>query len=360
MNIRFGLVGCGFISKNHLHALSKCKQAQLSAVSDIEKVRMDEAVKYYQSEVNSLEYVQCYEDYEEMLKSPEIDAIIIATISGFHYEMCKKALLAGKHVILEKPMALSIEDADNLIKIAKQQNRNLMICHQLRFRPIMKKIKSVITDGKIGKPILGVASIRINRSLDYYKSASWRGSWETDGGMLINQGIHLVDLLQWFLGDAKSVYGEISSHTDVKETEDVAVGIIQFQNQAKGMVEANIVTQPNNLGYSLSIFGEKGTISVDGRSLNKISRWYIEGEDSDPAVLSSLLEDTYEEVYMYENFIESINDQEKSLLIDGAEGKKALEIIFGIYESSRINQTVFLPLESFSTAEMARKEETEI
>lgn len=129
---------------------------------------------------------------------------------------------------------------------------------------------------------MGVASIRINRSLDYYKSASWRGSWETDGGMLINQGIHLVDLLQWFLGDAKSVYGEISSHTDVKETEDVAVGIIQFQNQAKGMVEANIVTQPNNLGYSLSIFGEKGTISVDGRSLNKISRWYIEGEDADP------------------------------------------------------------------------------
>lgn len=356
MSIRFGLIGCGYISKSHLDALAKCKQAELSAVSDIQRVRMEEAVHYYQSQIDKKKEIKFYDHYEGILGDSEVDVIIIATISGLHYEMCKQALLAGKHVILEKPMALSIKDSDHLIHLSKQQGKKLMVCHQLRFKPFMQKMKAVIAEGKIGKPYLGVASIRINRSKDYYKAAAWRGSWETDGGMLINQGIHLVDLLQWFLGDAETVYGEINCQSIEKETEDVALGIIHFRNQAKGMVEANIVTQPNNLGYSLTIFGEKGTISVEGSSLNKITRWFIEGEDSNNQDLENLLKDNNEEVYMYENFMNAVVDQEKKLLIDGVEGKKALEIIFGIYQSSITKNPIQLPIQSFSTAEMKKKE----
>ncbi|MGV3463832.1 MAG: Gfo/Idh/MocA family protein [Heyndrickxia sp.] len=353
---RFGLIGCGFISRNHLHALAKCEHAQLTAVSDIQRVRMDEAVNFYHLEKGIHNQVKYFENYTEMLEDPQIDAVVIATISGFHFEMCKNALLAGKHVILEKPMALSIADSDQLIKLADEQNKKLMICHQLRFRPLMQRIKSVIDEGKLGKPLLGVASIRINRSLDYYRSAPWRGSWETDGGMLINQGIHLIDLLQWFMGDVKTVYGEISSYTDVKETEDVALGLIHFQNHAKGIVEANIVTQPNNLGYSLSIFGEKGTISVDGRSLNEISRWFIQGENTDMNDLSDLIKDTDEQIYMYQNFIEAIHYPNKQLLLDGNEGKKALEIIFGIYQSSLNGEKISFPIKSFATENMKSEE----
>ncbi len=355
--IHFGLIGCGFISKNHLLAIAKCEQAELIAVSDIQRARMEEAVNIYHRESGEPKEVKYFEDYTDLLMNPQIDAVVIATLSGFHFDMCKNALLAGKHVILEKPMALSLEESNQLIELAEEQNRKLMICHQLRFRPLMQRIKSVISEGKIGKPYLGVASIRINRSLDYYKAAAWRGNWETDGGMLINQGIHLVDLLQWFLGDVETVYGEISSNSDIKETEDVALGIIHFQNQAKGLIEANIVTQPNNLGYSLSIFGEKGTISIEGRSLNKISRWYIEGEETNLSDISRIIEDTNEQVYMYKNFMEAINEPDKQLLLDGVEGKKALEIIFGIYQSSLTKNTVHLPIKTFSTVNMKRKEE---
>ncbi|WP_428910833.1 Gfo/Idh/MocA family protein [Niallia sp. Krafla_26] len=356
MVVRFGLIGCGYISKKHLQVLAVCKGARLDALSDLQETRIEEAKKYYQEYSSDPHPIKYYQNYIEMLSDPQLDAVIISSFSGLHAEMAKAALLSQKHVVLEKPMALSIEEANELIALAQKQQKELMICHQLRFRPLMQKVKRIMEERKIGKPILGVASIRINRSPDYYTSASWRGKWASDGGMLINQGIHVVDLLQWFLGEVKTVYGETGQQSFIKETEDAAVGIINFKNQAKGIVEANIVTQPNNLGYSLSIFGEKGTISIEGPSLNKISRWFIDGEQTDKEELDRLVSDDMEQMYMYENFIEAVNSHDKHVLIDGTEGKKALEIIFAIYQSELSKQVVHFPLTSFATSEMIRKE----
>ncbi|MCH1626277.1 Gfo/Idh/MocA family oxidoreductase [Fredinandcohnia sp. SECRCQ15] len=356
MTIRFGLIGCGFISKKHLYALLNCDRAQLVALSDIQQSRMEESINYYQMNSDSLSTIECYTNYQDMLGNEEVDAVIICSYSGLHAKMAKEALLSQKHVVLEKPMALSLAESNELITLAQAQKKELMVCHQLRFRPIMQKIKQIIDEGKIGKPILGVASIRINRTQSYYMSTSWRGKWESDGGMLINQGIHVVDLLQWFLGDVKTVYGEIGQQSFVKETEDVALGIIQFKNQAKGIIESNIVTKPNNLGYSLSIFGEKGTISLDGPSLNNITRWFVEGDETTEEELECLVSDGNEEIYMYENFIEAVNSNNKHVLIDGLEGKKALELIFAIYKSELSKQVVQCPITSFSTADMKRKE----
>lgn len=356
MTVRFGLIGCGFISRKHLQALASCKDAQLTAISDLHVARMEETKEYYQSISGEPQTITCYTDYREMLADSQIDAIIIASFSGLHALMAKEVLRAQKHVVLEKPMALSIAEANEIIALAEKQQRELMVCHQLRFRPVMQKIKQLIDTGKIGKPYLGVASIRINRTPDYYSAAVWRGKWSTDGGMLINQGIHLVDLLQWFLGDVKTVYGEITQTSPIKETEDVAVGIIHFKNNAKGIIEANIVTKPYNLGYSLSIFGEKGTISIEGPSLNKISRWFMEGEETNMEELDQLLNDGNEELYMYEDFIAAVNSQGRHVLIDGKEGKKALEVIFAIYQSELKKQVVNFPLTSFSTTDMNRKE----
>lgn len=352
MVIRFGLIGCGYISKKHLQALVECKDAHLIAVSDLNELRMDEAKDFYQTHSGLTHPIKSFIDFEEMLAEQQLDVVIICSFSGLHAKMAKKALQFNKHVILEKPMALSIEEANQIILLAKNQKKELMICHQLRFRPVMQRIKKIIEDGKIGKIHLGVASIRINRTPDYFTSAPWRGKWESDGGMLINQGIHIIDLLQWFLGEVKTVYGEISCQTSLKETEDVALGILDFKAHAKGIIEANIVTQPNNLGYSLSIFGEKGTICIEGPSLNKISRWYIEGEKTEIAELDSLLQDKNEQIYMYENFIEAIKSRNKGVLVDGIEGKKALEIIFAIYQAQISKQVVQLPIHSYSTSDM--------
>lgn len=354
MTVRFGLIGCGYISKKHLFTLSGCPEAELAAISDVTEERMAEAADYYQSLRGLKPEVARYREYTDMLADPSIDAVIVAAVSGLHAEMAKRSILAEKHVILEKPMTLSLEKADELIRLAKEKKRKLMVCHQMRHRPIMKKIKETIEEGKLGKLYLGTAALRLNRSPAYYAEASWRGNWEKDGGMLINQGIHLIDLLQWFLGDVTSAYGDILTASPGKETEDVAAGILTFANQAKGVIEANIITQPNNLGSSLSIFGENGSISLEGPSLNRISRWYIAGEETDREEAEKLIDLRGEQEAMYDNFIRSICADDP-LLVDGSEGKKALETIFGIYQSALTKEVVHLPLPSFQTADMRKK-----
>ncbi|MFT0803409.1 Gfo/Idh/MocA family oxidoreductase [Bacillus swezeyi] len=354
MSVRFGVIGCGSISRKHLHALSESQAAELAAVSDLQKERMDEAGEYYAVCSGRIESIARYQNYRDMLHDPKIDAVIIAAVSGLHAEIARQSLLAGKHVILEKPMTLSLKDADDIIELAEQNNLKLMVCHQMRHRPIMKKIKETIEQGKLGRPYLGTITLRLNRSPAYYAAASWRGGWEKDGGMLVNQGIHLIDLLQWFLGDVESVYGDILAAAPEKETEDVAVGVLTFGSRAKGVIEANIITQPNNLGSSLSIFGANGTISLEGPSLNRISRWFIHGEETDFEELAKLAALQDEQVLMYETFINAVQSDEP-LLIDGHEGKKALETIFGIYQSALSKRVVELPLSSFQTADMKKK-----
>lgn len=359
MTINFGLIGCGYISKRHLHALGAINNAKLIAVSDLNKERMENAIREYKDISNQDHPILIYENSHDLIENNDVDVVVICTISGIHAELAKLSLIAGKHVILEKPMTLSLKEADEINQLAEMNNCVICVCHQMRFRPIMREIKHVIEAGKIGTPYLGAVSIRINRTPEYYTSAPWRGKWETDGGMLVNQGIHVIDLMQWFLGDVKKVFGEISSFSNTKETEDIALGILTFDNQAKGVIEANVITQPQNLGYQLSIFGEKGCISIEGPSLNKITRWHIDNEPTNYVHLEQLLNDQNEQIYMYENFIRAIQCPEEKLLVDGYEGKKALETIFAIYHSSLIKNSVYLPLTSFSTVNMKTEGDAE-
>ncbi|MFO6498258.1 MULTISPECIES: Gfo/Idh/MocA family protein [Bacillus] len=354
MKLHFGLIGCGYMSRKHLRALNLCDGAELSAVSDVQNERMAEAAEYYAAMGSTKRNIARYEQYHDLLADENVEAVIIAAVSGLHAEMAKKSLLAGKHVVLEKPMTLSLKDADDIIELAERKSLKLMVCHQMRHRPIMRKIKDTIEQGKLGKPYLGAVSLRLNRSPAYYEAAAWRGSWEKDGGMLVNQGIHLIDLLQWFLGDVKSVYGDMLTVSPAKETEDVALGVLTFGKQAKGVIEANIVTQPNNLGSSLSIFAENGAISLEGPSLNKINRWFIAGKEKDRKEAEKLIDQEGEQTAMYQNFISAVQSDEP-LLIDGYEGKKALQTIFGIYQSALSKRVVELPLPSFQTADMNKK-----
>ncbi|MFE8695021.1 Gfo/Idh/MocA family protein [Cytobacillus sp. FJAT-53684] len=348
-----GLIGCGFISKKHLLTLSKLNNMKLIAVSDILESKMKEAVDFYREITRTDEAVSWIKDYKRILKDTSIDVVIIAVISGLHAQIAKEALHYGKHVILEKPMALSIKDADEMILLSEQQNKQILVCHQMRYRPVMQKLKSLVMTGELGRPYFGVASIRISRPTKYYESASWRGSWALDGGMLVNQGIHLIDLLVWLLGDVESVYGQVGTTNNSKETEDIAAGIVTFRNKAKGIIEANTITMPNNIGYTLSLFCEKGTICLNGPSLNRIERCYIVGQSKVEEELRELCTDMNEHEYMYKNFIDSIETCTVPLIMTAKEGREALETIFGLYKSAKTGHPTILPLSSFDSKEMS-------
>ncbi|WP_407058526.1 Gfo/Idh/MocA family protein [Paracerasibacillus soli] len=218
----------------------------------------------------------------------------------------------------------------------------------------MQRLHELISKDVFGEIYFGVISMRLNRSESYFKSSSWKGTWEKDGGMLVNQGIHFIDLLIWLMGEPKSVYGELLRVSTEKEIEDIATGIITYQNGAKGLIEANTITKPNNIGYSLALFGSKGTICIGGKGFNQVKHCYVEGNHKVKNELTKLSHQTDEQHAMYEDFIQAIV-RDQTNLVNPSEGKKALEAIFALYESHIENMSIPLPLESFSTEEMSKK-----
>src|SRR5690625_1851829 len=203
--LRLGLIGCGSIAKKHINTIAKFKQMSLIAVSDLYQPKMEETIDHIGRQKLDNTSVSLYENYQYLLADPRVDVVIIATVSGLHAEMTKAALKHNKHVIVEKPLALSLEDANEIINLSKKCQKQVLVCHQLRYRPIMQKIKQMVDQGYFGELYFGSVTLMLNRSAEYYKETTWRGTWEKDGGMLINQSIHLIDLLRWIMGDIKSV-----------------------------------------------------------------------------------------------------------------------------------------------------------
>lgn len=349
--IRTGMIGCGYIAHKHVKTLSRFSEISLTAVCDVEQEKMKEAAALYQIEKGADCEISFYKDYLDLLKDPRLDIVIISVISSLHAKITKEAIRHGKHVIVEKPLALSIKEADDVIQLADNFKKEIFVCHQLRYRPLLKKIKELLEKGFLGEPYMGVVSLRLHRSLDYYASSNWKGTWEKDGGMLVNQGIHLIDLLLWLFGDIQSVYGEIASRISKKETEDVACGIISFKNKAKGMIEANTITKPKNQGYYLSIFSERGSICIGGPGFDEVQHCYVEHLSDIEDELRELSVKLDEHFLMYQSFLETITKKAPNAM-SAKEGKKALEAIFALYESSKKKKPVSLPVDHFSTCNM--------
>lgn len=349
--MRIGLIGCGFISQKHINTLVRFENIHLQAVSDICQEKMEATISHYQEKKSEPQSISAYQNYEHLLLDPRINVVIIATISGLHAEIAKQALRHNKHVIVEKPLALSLENARDIVNLAKKHNRHVLVCHQLRYRPLLQKLKQLIQDGVLGTPYLGVVSLRLNRGVEYYTTAAWKGTWLQDGGMLINQGIHLVDLITWIFGDMRTIYGDITKNIDNKETEDIALGMITFKNNARGLIEANTVTKPKNIGYSLSIFAEKGSICIGGPSLNSVEHCYVENCPKLINELNQLTNYDDEHYRMYQDFSNAILKDKKPIM-SATEGSRALEAIFALYQSHQNKSPVHLPLIDFSTCHM--------
>ncbi|SHK15590.1 Predicted dehydrogenase [Clostridium cavendishii DSM 21758] len=353
--MKFAIIGCGRISYKHVEAfVNNIEQAELVAVCDVVKERAIEKKEKYEASIEGSK-VAVYTDYKEMLQKEDIDTVTIATESGYHPEIAINAMNLGKHVIVEKPMALSIKDADDMIETAKKNNVKIAVCHQNRFNPAIQKLRHAVEANGFGKLINGTARILWNRNEGYYTQAPWRGTWELDGGTLMNQCIHNIDLLQWMMGgEIQSVYAECDTFLRDIEGEDFGAIVIRFKNGAIGIVEGTACVYPKNLEETLSIFGETGTVCIGGLAVNKIETWAFADEKLNEEKEE---EQTIDSVYgfghtpLINDFINAVKEGREPL-INGVEGKKAMSIILAAYKSRLTENVVKFPLNDFSTLEM--------
>jgi predicted dehydrogenase len=347
--LKIGIIGCGSIIPKHLRAVvENSDKMELLAVCDTVPGKMDAAVdEYIKLSGASGYHIRKYTDYTKLLEDPDIQVVTVVTVSGIRPRIALDALDAGKHVILEKPMALSVKEVDEIIKKSEEKNLKVAVCHQLRFMPHMMKLREAVASGAFGKLVHASASMRWNRSDAYYSTSPWRGTWEYDGGAFMNQAIHVIDLMLWLMGPAARVYGETGTFLKKIEAEDAGVAVIRFKNGAVGTVEASVCVYPENLEETLGIFGEKGTVLIGGKALNRVEVWNIEGEapfevPEIPPNLHTLL---------YRDMVDAVTN-DRQPLINAREGKNAVELILSIYKSSLTKKPVDLPLGDFSTKDM--------
>lgn len=340
--LKFGLVGCGRISKKHADTLkNKLKLSELIAVCDIDPTKAQKVGCEYD--------VAHYNSYDKMISShPEIDIVNILTESGNHakhtIDIVKKY---QKHVVVEKPMALTLEDADNMIKACDENGVKLFVVKQNRYNlPVMKLREALVSD-RFGKIVLGSVRVRWCRPQHYYDQDKWRGTWAMDGGVFTNQASHHIDLLEWMLGEPVSVFAKSRTALVDIETEDTGIAVIKFKSGALGLVEATTATRPKDLEGSLSLLGEKGSVVIEGFAVNEMKTWnFIDELHEDKSVLAKFKENP-DNVYGFghikylENVCESILNDKKAL-VDGLEGRKSLELINAIYESIETGKEIFL------------------
>jgi predicted dehydrogenase len=354
------LIGCGRISHKHIEAtLNNRENVKLIACCDPRIERAKEKAYEYSKSSNNSE-VAVYEDFRKMVKEKNPDICVIATESGFHAEIAIACLKSGSHVICEKPMALSTWDADRMIQVAKENKKKIAVCFQNRFNTPIQKARKALEAGRFGELLHGSIQVRWNRNESYYSEAPWRGTWELDGGTLMNQCTHGIDLLQWMLGEeAVRVQAVTRRFLRPIEAEDFGAAIVEFKSGAVGIIEGTADVYPTNLSETLSIFGKKGTVVIGGLAVNKIINWrfsdsYVYG-DSEETMLNPGEKDP-PSVYgfghsaLYNDFLDAV-EKNREPLISGENGRKALEIILAIYKSQKNGKPVELPI-NFSSLDM--------
>ena len=339
---RLALVGCGRISKNHFDAIARIDGLELSAVCDSAADRARAA--------GEEQGVQSFTNYAEMIASADADIVTVCTPSGLHAAQGIAAAKAGKHVITEKPMAITLEQADGLVQACDSAGVRLFVVKQNRLNPSIQLLKRAIDKGRFGRIYLANTTVRWNRPQEYYDAASWRGTWEFDGGAFMNQASHYVDLIQWLVGPVESVVAKTATQARRIEAEDSGVAVLKFRSGALGVIEVNVLTYPRNWEGSVSIVGEKGTAKIGGTAVNKIEHWsFAEYDDDDKRVDAAQTNPPSVYGFGHEAYYRNVlsvlrGDAEPET--DGRAGRKSLELILGIYESAKTGRDVPLPLRS--------------
>lgn len=353
--MKYALIGCGRISTNHVKAAVNNK-LEIVGVCDILPEKMEEVLAKH--ELEKEESIHRYTDYKELIEAEKPELVSIATESGNHAEIALYCIEKGVNLIIEKPMAMSIEDANKIIDLAEEKNVKVSACHQNRFNVAVQELRTAIEAGRFGKLSHGSIHVRWNRNHGYYDQASWRGTWAQDGGALMNQCIHGIDLLRWMMGDeVEEVYGATRQQFhDYLEAEDIGMAVVKFKNGAIGTIEGTTNVYPKNLEETLYIFGENGTVKIGGTSTNNIDVWDFADETEEDSKNKGLQEAT-SNVYgnghtsLFADVMDAIENDRKPY-VDAVAGRNALEMILSIYKSQKTGQPVKLPLTDFASTDM--------
>ncbi len=341
-SVKFAILGCGKIGTRHAAKLKSVNGAQLVAVCDIVPERADNVGKEYSC--------RSYHDIEKLLNDPEIDFVNICTPSGLHAEHSIRALRAGKNVLCEKPMAINIPDALEMIEVSKKVGKKLFVVKQNRFNPPVKLVSQLLCENKLGVPILCVVNVFWNRNDDYYKSDPWRGTLALDGGTLYTQASHFVDLMLVFMGKPKSVSGFVGTKNHSIEIEDTGVVAIEFESGALGSFNYTTCVTNKNFEGSIFLVGTKGTVKIGGEYLNTIDHFDVEGVDSYELELTTAEANDYgtykgsmsNHDKVFEAIIEEVNGSNHSdNLASGEEAIKTIIFIDKVFESAKKKEKIF-------------------
>ncbi len=354
--MKYALIGCGRIAVNHMKAAIN-NNLEIVAVCDVLPEKMDAILEKY--DLQNEKSIKKYTDYKQMIQeNQDLQLVSIATESGIHAEIALFCIDNSINVIIEKPMAMNMDDANEIIRRSEANNVKVSACHQNRFNIAIQKMRKAVESGRFGRISHGSIHVRWNRNIEYYKQAPWRGTWAQDGGALMNQCIHGIDLLRWMLGDeVVEVYGATRQQFhNYLEAEDVGMAVLKFKSGAIATIEGTTNVYPKNLEETLYMFGEKGTVKIGGTSTNNIDVWDFEDETEEDQKNKGMKEQT-SNVYgnghtsLFADVMDAIENDRKPY-VDAVAGRNALEIVLSIYKSQKTGEPVKLPLEGFASVDM--------
>lgn len=355
--MKYAIIGCGRIANNHIAAAKSIEELDVVAVCDTVMKKCEDLKSKYE-----IDTAEMFTDYDTMLKEVSPDLVSICTPSGTHFEIAVEAMKKGANVIIEKPMAMSIEEAEKIIETRDETGKKVCVCHQNRFNKAVSRLKRAVDDGDFGRIFHCVANVRWNRNKDYYTQADWRGRWASDGGAIMNQCIHNLDLLCWITGNhptAISAFTDRLNHPYI-EAEDLGIAIIKMENNCYGIMEGTVNVYPKNFEETLCIFGEKGTAKIGGTSLNKICHWEFEKSTFDTESTMEDFSQAPPNIYGFGHYplmLDMVNaiKENKSPYVTAEDGKRALEAVLAIYKSAKEGSIVTLPLKQCSTIDFMHR-----
>lgn len=331
--IKFGLIGCGRVSENHLGALTSGNiPTELVAVTDLDSAKAQAKGEKY--------HIPWYTDYHKMIaEHPEIQIINVAVPTGYHAQVVVDLARYGKHIVVEKPMALRVEDCQQMIDACNASHARLFVVKQNRFNPAVQAARKALEEGRFGKMTMGTVRVRWRRYQKYYEQDNWHGTWELDGGVMSQQASHHLDLLQWFMGPIKRMNCITATRLLNIPVEDTALASFEFKSGALGAFEATVATRPEDLEGSLSLLGEKGSVIIGGHAVNRILYWKFEDERPEDAEIQTKFSQEVPNVYgrghtpYLADVINAVTTGKKALM-EATEGKKDIEILTALYESA--------------------------
>lgn len=339
--LRFALVGCGSIAKKHAHVLHNyLDDAEIAGFVDVSQARADEFSAKYGA--------PGFTTVDDMMRAvgESVDVISVLTPSGAHCQNVLELVKYERPLVVEKPLALRLEDADRMIEACDAHGVRMFVVHQNRYNPPILKAREALEQGRFGKLVMGTVRLRWTRDQKYYDSESWRGTWQHDGGVFMNQAVHHIDMLTWFFGNVDTLRSMATTRLVKIEAEDTGVAVLRFNSGALGVLEATTATRPKDLEGSISILGEKGSVVIGGFFMNELVTWqFADKHPMDDEVFATHGKNPTEfgaNLGEYLRGVITSLQTKKAALVDGLEGRKSLELITAIYESIETNTDVQL------------------